>query len=101
VAEKQLRHALLTRYKKLAISNNINTNINIHVEQWAADSLIESYSLDTCYEMLDYYFRISETPSWKWFANNADKLYKNLQGKKEDDRIRELMKQQAKDWLNK
>jgi hypothetical protein len=24
-----------------------------------------------------------------------------LQGKKEDDRIRELMKQQAKDWLNK
>ena len=51
--------------------------------------------------MLDYYFRISETPSWKWFANNADKLYKNLQNKKEDDRIRELMKQQAKDWLNK
>jgi hypothetical protein len=51
--------------------------------------------------MLDYYFRICETPSWKWFANNADKLYKNLQGKKEDDRIRELMKQQAKDWLNK
>jgi hypothetical protein len=101
VAEKQLRHALLTRYKKLAISNSIDININIHVEQWAADSLIESYGLDMCYELLDYYFRISETPSWKWFANNADKLYKNLQGKKEDDRIRELMKQQAKDWLNK
>jgi hypothetical protein len=101
VAEKQLRHALLTRYKKLAIFNSIDININIHVEQWAADSLIESYGLDMCYEMLDYYFRISETPSWKWFAINADKLYKNLQGKKEDDRIRELMKQQAKDWLNK
>ena len=60
MAEKQLRHALLTRYKKLALSNNISININIHVEQWAADSLIESYGLDMCYELLDYYFKISE-----------------------------------------
>ena len=101
MAEKQLRHALLTRYKKLAVSHSIDFNINIHVEQWAADSLIESYGLDMCYELLDYYFRISETPSWKWFANNADKLYKNLQNKKEDDRIRELMRKQAKDWLDR
>lgn len=101
MADKKLRHALLSRYKKLAVSRNIDYNINIHVEQWAADSLIESYTLDICYELLDYYFKISEIPSWKWFVNNADKLYKNLQNKKEDDRIRELMKQQAKDWLNK
>jgi len=57
--------------------------------------------LDTCYELLDYYFRISETPSWKWFANNADKLYKNLHSKKEDDRIRSILKEQAREWLNK
>jgi hypothetical protein len=101
VAQKQLRHALITRYKKLATDKGIDSNINIHIEQWAADSLIESYTLDTCYELLDYYFRISETPSWKWFANNADKLYKNLHGKREDDRIRSILKQQAKEWLNK
>ncbi len=101
MAQRQIRHALLTRYKKLAISNSTDTNINIHVEQWAADSLIESYGLDMCYELLDYYFRISETPSWKWFANNADKLYKNLQGKKEDDRIRSELRKQAKEWLDK
>jgi hypothetical protein len=51
--------------------------------------------------MLDYYFRVSETPSWKWCANNADKLYKNLQNRKEDDRIRAVLRQQAKDWLGK
>jgi hypothetical protein len=101
VAQRQIRHALLARYKKLAISNSTDININIHVEQWAADSLIESYGLDMCYELLDYYFRISETPSWKWFANNADKLYKNLQGKKEDDRIRSELRKQAKEWLDK
>ena len=99
MAEKKYRHALLSRYKKLADSNNIVNGINVHVEQWAADSLIESYGLDMCYDMLEYYFRISETPSWKWFANNAEKLYKNLQAKKEDDRIRELMRKQAKEWL--
>ena len=101
MAEKQLRHALLTRYKKLAISNNISININIHVEQWAADSLIESYGLDMCYELLDYYFRISETPSWKWFVNNADKIFKNLTARKEDARIRAVLREQAKDWLGK
>jgi len=99
VAEKQLRHALLTRYRKLCLSKDADCNINIYVEQWAADSLIESYGLETCYELLDYYFRISETPSWKWFANNAEKLYKNLQAKKEDDRIRAELRKQAKEWL--
>ncbi len=101
MVEKKYRFALLTRFKKLATQKNIDTNINIHIEQWAADSLIESYTLEKCYEMLDYYFRVSETPSWKWFANNADKLYKNLQNKKEDDRIRAVLRQQAKDWLEK
>ena len=101
MAQRQIRHALLARYKKLAISNSTDININIHVEQWAADSLIESYGLDMCYELLDYYFRISETPNWKWFANNADKLYKNLHSKKEDDRIRSELRKQAKEWLDK
>lgn len=99
MAQKQLRYALITKYKKLAISKNIDATMNIYAEQWAADSLVDSYGLDTCYEMLDYYFRISETPSWKWFTNNADKLYKNLKNKKEDDRMRQLLKEQAKDWL--
>lgn len=99
MVERKFRHMLLSRYKKLANEQKLDTNINSHVEQWAADSLIESYTLDICYEMLDYYFRVSDSPSWKWFSNNADKVYKNLQTKKEDDRIRELMRKQAKEWL--
>lgn len=101
MVEKKFRHALLSRYKKLSKQKNIEVNINIYVEQWAADSLIESYGLETCYEMLDYYFYVSDFPSWKWFANNADKIYKNLTARKEDDRIRSLMREQAKRWLEK
>ena len=99
MVERKFRHMLLSRYKKLANEHKIDTNINSHVEQWAADSLIESYTLDTCYEMLDYYFRVSDFPSWKWFSHNAEKIYKNLQNKKEDDRMRELMRKKAKEWL--
>ena len=62
MVERKFRHMLLSRYKKLANEQKLDTNINSHVEQWAADSLIESYTLDICYEMLDYYFRVSDSP---------------------------------------
>lgn len=101
MAERKFRHALISRYKKLAKQQGINEVINYNTEQWASDSLIESYTLETCYEMLEYYFSVSETTSWRWFANNADKIYKNLTARKEDDRIRSLMREKAKEWLGK
>jgi hypothetical protein len=75
--------------------------MNIHAEQWAADSLIESYTLDGCYELLEYYFSVSSSPSWSWFTYNAQKVYAAKKAKEEDDRIRLLLREQAKDWLNK
>jgi hypothetical protein len=101
VVDKKYRFALITRFKKFASEKGISVNINIYAEQWAADALIESYGLDMCYEMLEYYFKVSETPSWTWFSYNADRVYKNLTGKKEDDRIREEMRKQARVWLEK
>jgi hypothetical protein len=101
MAEKKYRFALITRFKKFAKSKGINDNINIYVEQWASDALIDSYGLENCYEMVEYYCRVSEAPSWRWFTYNADKVYKNLTARKEDDRIRQVLREQAKDWLNK
>lgn len=99
MVDKKYRFALITRFKKFASEKGIAVNINIYAEQWAADALIESYGSDMCYEMLEYYFKVSESPNWTWFAYNADKVYKNLTNKREDDRIREEMRQQAKVWL--
>jgi hypothetical protein len=101
VIERKYKFALLSRFKKHASEKNPNITINMHVEQWAAQSLIESYTLDTCYEMIEYYCKVSDSPDWKWFANNADKVYKNLTGRREDDRIRSVLREQAKDWLNR
>lgn len=101
MADRKIRYALVTRFKKLASQKDMVVNINIHIEQWASQSLIDSYGLDTCYDMLDYYFEVSETPDWKWFVNNADKIFKNLTARKEDARIRAMLREQAKDWLGK
>ena len=101
MVETKFRHALISRYQKLLKQKGITDPINRYAEQWTANDLIESYGLDTCYEMLAYYFEVSERPSWKWFSNNAEKVYKNLMAKQEDARIRELMRAKAKEWLEK
>jgi hypothetical protein len=49
--------------------------------------------------MIDYYFEVSETPDWKWFINHADKVFKNLTTRREDARIRSVLRNQAKKWL--
>ncbi len=99
MADRKSRYALITRFKKLASEKDIKLNINIHVEQWASQSLIDSYGLDVCYDMVDYYFEVSETPDWKWFTNHADKVFKNLTIRTEDARIRSVLRNQAKKWL--
>jgi hypothetical protein len=44
---------------------------------------------------------VSASPTWKWFANNADKVYDSKRIKEEDDATRVLLRQQAREWLNK
>ena len=101
MAEKKYRFALLTKFEKKSKEIGRDFTVNKYAEQWAADALLESYGFDSCYEMIDYYFYVTETPDWKWFVNNAEKIYKNLTARKEDDRIRELLRKQAKEWLDK
>ena len=75
MAERKDRMALLSRYNKFYTKRyERKSNINLNVEQWAADALIESYGLPECYDLLEYYFSVAQTPTWKYFANYADKV---------------------------
>ena len=83
MAERKDRMALLSRYSKLHTAKyEQKPSLNLNVEQWAADSLVESYGIGVCYDLLDYYFNISMSPSWSYFAYNAEKI---LQGKIESE----------------
>lgn len=102
MAEKKDRFAIISRYKKLVKARNFpEENINIHTQQWAADALIESYGIESSYDILEYYVSVAQSPSWKWFTNNADKVFDAKQAKEQDDKNRELLRQQAKEWLER
>ena len=101
MAERKDRMALLSRYSKLHTEKyGTKPVINLNVEQWASDALIQSYSLQTCYDLLQYYFSVSESPSWKYFVNYADKIIDAREQYNKDIEERKERRRKAKEWLN-
>jgi hypothetical protein len=101
MAERKDRMALLSRYSKLhKIKYQEKPLLNLNVEQWASDALIESFGLDICYDMLQYYFDVSPSPSWKYFANYADTIIASRERLVQDLRERSERRQKAKEWLS-
>jgi hypothetical protein len=100
MAERKDRMALLSRYNKLHLQHyEAKSLLNLNVEQWAADGLIESYGLPYCYDLLDYFFEASQSPSWKYFANYAEKIIDAREQVKQDNIERAQRRQKAKEWL--
>jgi len=101
VAERKDRFALLSRYSKLHTARYLEKpNINLNVEQWAADALIESYSIQGCYDLLQYYFDVARDPTWKYFANYAQEIINRKQQYEQDLQERQERREQAKKWLS-
>ena len=101
MAERKDRMALLSRYSKLhTIKYEEKPSLNLNVEQWASDALIESYGIGKCYDLLDYYFSVSQSPSWNYFAYNAEKILQAKLDKIRDDEERAERRRMAKEWLS-
>jgi len=101
MAERKDRMALLSRYAKLHTKHyEQRVTLNLNVEQWAADALIESYTLPYCYDLLEYYFNVAQSPSWKYFANYADKIIDAREDYNQDLKERAERRKRAKEWLN-
>lgn len=101
MAERKDRMALLSRYGKLhTFKYGQRPTHNLNKEQWAADALIESYTLPVCYDLLAYYFDVSNNPNWPYFANYTDKIIQARDQIEEDKRERAERRMMAKEWLN-
>lgn len=101
MADRKDRMALLSRYSKLHTARyEEKPSLNLNVEQWAADALIESYGMAECYELLQYYFDVSPSPSWKYFANYADHIVYKRKQIQEDLEERAQRRAKAKEWLS-
>ena len=101
MAERKDRMALLSRYSKLHTQKyEVKPLLNLNVEQWAADALIESYTLQYCYDLLQYYFDVAQKPAWKYFANYAHEII-NKRDLYEQDQLERLQRREAaKKWLS-
>jgi hypothetical protein len=101
MVERKDRMALLSRYSKLHTAKyEEKPSLNLNVEQWAADALIESYGIPECYDLLEYYFEVAQSPTWKYFANYADKIIEARKQFQQDLKERAERRQKAKEWLN-
>lgn len=101
MAERKDRMALLSRYNKLYLQRyEQKSNLNLNVEQWAADALVESYGLKSCYDLLDYYFKIAQDPSWNYFAYNAEKILSGKIEVEQDKKDRRERRELARKWLS-
>jgi hypothetical protein len=101
MAERKDRMALLSRYSKHHTARyESKPSINLNVEQWASDALIESYGIGECYDLLEYYFSVAQSPNWNYFAYNAEKILQARLDKQQDDKDRADRRRMAKEWLN-
>lgn len=101
MADRKERMALLSRYGKLHLQKyEQKANLNLNVEQWASDALVESYGIGVCYDLLDYYFAVAQSPSWNYFAYNTEKIFQAKLDKEKDDKERIERRRMAKEWLS-
>jgi len=101
MAERKDRMALLSRYSKYHTARyESKPSLNLNVEQWSADALIESYGMGACYDLLEYYFSIAQTPTWNHFAYNAEKILQAKVDKEKDIKERAERRKLAREWLD-
>ena len=101
MAERKDRMALLSRYSKLHTAKyEQKPSLNLNVEQWSADALIESYGISNCYDLLEYYFSIAQEPNWNYFAYNAEKIINGKLDFEKDKLERIERRKLARRWLS-
>jgi hypothetical protein len=101
VADRKDRMALLSRFNKFYLQRyEQKSNMNLNVEQWAADALIESYGISECYDVLEYYFSIAQDPTWNYFAYNMEKIINGKLEVEQDNRERKERRALAREWLS-
>jgi hypothetical protein len=93
--------ALLSKFNKFYLQRyGQKSNMNLNVEQWAADGLVESYGVAQCYDLVEYYFSIAQEPSWNYFSYNAEKILNGKAETEQDIKERIVRRKLAKEWLS-
>ncbi len=55
--------------------------------------------MEVCYELLEYYFEVTENPTWNHFSYIAHDILEAIEQQKRDLKERQERKKMAKEWL--
>lgn len=101
MVDRKDRFVLLSLFDKHCRLRGIEKpNLNKNKEQWAADALLESYTIDQLDNAMRYYFMVNSRPTWSWYANNVDKIFAAAEADRQDKELRKQMRERAKEWLS-
>jgi len=101
MTDKQKRLALLSRFDKhYTFKLGHKPRYNKWVEQWSANAIIDSYGLETCYELLEYYFEVVPNPTWSNFAYMAHDILEAKEQHIKDTKERAERRKKAREWLS-
>ena len=101
MADRKAKFALISYFQKLYLRDaGKRLVINKYIAQWDADALIDSYGKETATKLVDRYFSLSDNPSWRSFARDAQKLYDGMVAEEEDKAARATMRRKFNDWIN-
>jgi hypothetical protein len=93
---------LLSKFSKLLKKNLAEDYvINVYTEKYKVIQLIESFGINEVHKMVDYYFEVTEKPSWNHFIKNTDKVRKSMLNRQSDIQTRKILQQQAQEWLSR
>lgn len=102
MADRKAKFAILAYFQR-GYSNATGGEtlvMNKYSAQWDADALIDSYEMEPLKKMIDRYFKISDSPSWKGFCRDAQKVWEGQAIEALDEANRKILKERAKEWMN-
>ena len=93
--------ALIGKFEARAKVAGVPTKLNRYAEQWAADALLESYTMAEVTDAMEYYFEITPVANinWKLFARNVDGLMKSKMLREQDEQERAFRREQMRGIL--
>lgn len=69
---------------------------NSHKERWVFKDMLNDFSYDRCWEIIEYYFKLTRKHDVQWLAYNYDKIDHELTLREKEREIRNKMLESTK-----
>lgn len=72
--------------------------INRATAKWTARDLVESYGVETCHKVIDWYAKVQRSPEWKHFVRTFELCLSEMTIYQRDIEVRRKNRAIANEW---